>query len=574
MFHSKAFGSPPYKEIDTKFGDKTVTYVTGIMCYICTRAVLLLRVHKTTGYNMKIRLSELTKKIDENSLKRLILLGYLIAMVVQWKSERNIAVADSISYIVGGINLTTIGQFTNPFGEAELWFPPIYPILIGLFSLGGTIDPMYIARGLSFLAGMVTLFVLIRIGSLTVGTYLGLLSATFLLANPLFQFLSMAALSEMIAATFGLAAFVFWLTNIEEGASVKKAAFFGGLVSIACLTRPEYILLLVAWIFIDILMNRDRRSVIHGITALLVCIALLTPYVGYLYLKTGEIVLSNKSEVNIVDGQSKFHNGPRQHINPVTMEIEYSKYPDDFIIEIKRYIFNLQSIFNGYKDIYGTVFVWIYWLGAVYGVIWLWRNGYRRVALGSLAGLGYLPILAHFSVETRYLYGSIPFLTLLTATGTKAFLFDQHKLDDRLHLLRWILITFLALSLLEGYTRYPRWELTTNNTPLEFIRDAALSVRGSLDHNCIVYEWGATFGYYAGCLRGRLTEDNLGLVLRYIRNRSDSLSPYLVINLQATKHYHMSVRNLLRNNKHKGLSLSASFVEGEQKLLLYKVLKE
>ena len=86
-----------------------------------------------------------------------IVLALTLAIVLQWNGPQSIAVADEIAYITGGVNLVVSGEYTNPFGEPELWFPPVYPLLIGCLSLGGLLDAFLVARLISSIAAIGTL---------------------------------------------------------------------------------------------------------------------------------------------------------------------------------------------------------------------------------------------------------------------------------------------------------------------------------------------------------------------------------------------------------------------------------
>ena len=74
---------------------------------------------------------------------------FLALLAVQWRGPGFLPGTDAIAYITGGVNLFTTGSFTNPGGEPELWFPPLYPILIGAASLGGRVDPATVAHLIS-----------------------------------------------------------------------------------------------------------------------------------------------------------------------------------------------------------------------------------------------------------------------------------------------------------------------------------------------------------------------------------------------------------------------------------------
>ena len=107
-------------------------------------------------------LTRLQRFAESRAAVALILAVFGLSIALQWNGSQSVAVADEVAYVVGGVNLITTGTFTNSFGEPELWFPPVYPVLIGVFSLGGWIDPFVVARALSVIAAVATLLILYR----------------------------------------------------------------------------------------------------------------------------------------------------------------------------------------------------------------------------------------------------------------------------------------------------------------------------------------------------------------------------------------------------------------------------
>lgn len=74
-------------------------------------------------------------KINKNTLVVVscCLLFALISSLFLLKMNYIIYEWDSHMYLAAGKNLVTGQGFTRPSGKAELWFPPFYPLLIGIF---------------------------------------------------------------------------------------------------------------------------------------------------------------------------------------------------------------------------------------------------------------------------------------------------------------------------------------------------------------------------------------------------------------------------------------------------------
>jgi 4-amino-4-deoxy-L-arabinose transferase-like glycosyltransferase len=201
---------------------------------------------------------------------------FLLAIFLQWNGAQSVAVADDIAYVTGGVNLVTTGSFTNPFGEPELWFPPVYPLAIGILSLGGLFDPFVVARLISVAAAVVTLILVHRLLERVLSSddsgshYLSLVPtiATLLLAmNPTFQTYANRALSESLAACLTITALSVWL-RVE--ARILRSVLTGLFVALAALTRPECVLVLPLWCGLEVLFRRNLASVKHGLVAGLV----------------------------------------------------------------------------------------------------------------------------------------------------------------------------------------------------------------------------------------------------------------------------------------------------------------
>src|SRR5690348_15698036 len=123
---------------------------------------------------------------------------FAAALFCQWWGNQSVAVADGISYMTGGVNLVRWGVFRNPFGRTEVWFPPLYPLTIGVLSLGGYWDPLLVARLISAGFAVLCLILVYRAGSQAeAGSPLvGIVAAVVLALNPTYQDAANASLSQ------------------------------------------------------------------------------------------------------------------------------------------------------------------------------------------------------------------------------------------------------------------------------------------------------------------------------------------------------------------------------------------
>jgi hypothetical protein len=474
------------------------------------------------------------------------LAAWSITVLLLWDGFTSVVVADSIAYVVAGVNLVESGSYTNAFGEPELWFPPVYPLAIGLLNLSGDVAPETAARVIAAGSALGILVLLV----VPVGRLIGLVASAsavlFLLANPWFELLSVSALSQMPAAFLGFAAAVLWMCTPPERRSILQSLLLGFLCALAILTRPEYLLLLPVLLTIDWLLCRSAfRPLRHG-SALLLMVLCLLPYMTYLQSHTGTLSFSNKGPVNLAQGRADFHGEARQRIDPETLDIALTSFPDDPVTEVQRLMWNGKRI----RQIIAASYRLSTWLPlAALVALGLWtclRDGRARLALGALAGLAYVPAVAYYAVGGSYLFGAIPFLAVPAGIGAA-------KLWRALMSSRWpgrvlagFVLAWSLIAFVEGYSRWLRWHEPVDATQVGTLRSFALTMSASdMSDSCIVYAVEATFGHYAGCRRGRLTSDELPLVLRHIaHNTRPNETAYLLLEVRHRGSYHPTVQGL------------------------------
>lgn len=480
----------------------------------------------------------------------LIVLLFLAAIVLQWNGPQSIAVADEIGYVTSGVNLVATGQFTNPWGKPELWFPPVYPLLIGAFSLGGSLDPFVTARVISVIAAVLSLLILNRIALLlsdnadseegrTTARLIGVISTTLLAANPAFQIFANRGLAESVALCLSLLALHCWLSS---GQSLRGAIITGVVVGLATLTRPECVLVAPLWFGIDWLRQRDWAAFRRGLICGAVLVAMLLPYAAYLHEHTGKWSISNKGAVNLAAGRAAFHQTPREYIDEATLEMGY--YPVDASLptELKRVGFNGSKLVMAFRETY-----WKTPLAAgmgvliVAGVVLLWRRKEQRLVLGLAAGMAYVGVVVLYDVAgAKNLHLALPTLSLLIA-ATIAHVTQMGRW-------KWF-VPICGLVLLvtaEGATRHARWSRSVPIDGLASLREAGTQLRATSTRRGVMYEFGASTAYYSGQWRRYLTPNSLDTILNYIEQHESANAPVFLTVSEATgSSLHPTTRALL-----------------------------
>jgi 4-amino-4-deoxy-L-arabinose transferase-like glycosyltransferase len=453
-----------------------------------------------------------------------VLVLLAIGVFAQWRGEsQSVPNTDNVAYLTCGVSLVRTGSYTNPAGRPELWYPPVYPILIGLLSLAGSLDAMIVARLIVAVASAACVILVWSVGRgrerLPRGT--GFLAALALACNALFQLRANTALSESVATMLSFAAFAVWLRLGRPRSSWRRYAAFGALVGLSFLSRPEGLLLLPLLGLVDLLRRRSFRVILRYSPALAACLLVILPYVAFLSSHTGRLTLTNKSEVNLAQGRARFYRGSsdRQHIDPDTLELTYFHPDVTLASEARRYVSALGLIGGCYAGVYRTPVGAGLLLAALLGAIRLARDARWRLLLGLAAQFAYLLLLAVYAVSIRYLHATLPALCLLTGIGL-AWSIETLRAAGRnvpLRAAAALLCLWAMTGLVEGATRYPRWVREGWGAGPSLLRDAGRALSAKNLHDGTLFAVRDTIPYYSGQLAERLMRDDLGVMTRYMR---------------------------------------------------------
>jgi hypothetical protein len=433
---------------------------------------------------------------------------FLLAVGLQWNSYQMIAVADGVAYVTGGINLVRTGSFVGPWGRLEDWFPPLYPLLIGVFSLGGTLEPVGVGRVVAATASLAALLLTVWMlpGSSDRPSCEGVLAAAVLAANAQFQSSATSLMSEGLACALTLAGLGLYLRWPYDPRTTLRMAT-GACVGLAYLVRPEAIILLPAWMLIDLWTLTWKVTLRNMLVAGAASLVFVIPYVVYLHGLTGRWALTNKSQVTLAFSRAAYYGGSAFQVEPKTLELAYASFDVTSASELRRYSGNLARF---PATLCGEILRC--WLGggvliaAAWGAVVLARERGWRTLLGVLSLGTYLIVVAYYFVGARFMHGVLPSLAVLAGVGLAAWLRIARswaQFPVRACLAALVLI-WVLLGLAESASRWPRWVIVDGPGWKTLLRDAGMQLPTAGLPRGGMYEEGATLGYYAGQVRRRI----------------------------------------------------------------------
>ncbi|MEO8367670.1 MAG: glycosyltransferase family 39 protein [Candidatus Solibacter sp.] len=332
------------------------------------------------------------------------------AAVVEWNGYYSTIGMDGFHYVRAGVSLLSSGQYVNPSGKPEVWFPPVYPILIGIGSLGGRLNPHATARIIS-VAFAIALVPLLWSAAYkcTRSKTAATIAAAILTLNPTFLNYSTASLSEIIATVFLTCALLVWL---RADPSPKSGFLLGLFSAFAYLTRPEAVLPLAVWCLYDLATRqRPLKTLLWTGLAFLICVL---PYNVFLYRTTGHL-FSNKSEVNLAGGRGTYYGWAREWIDPDALTMSYFTPPHPVTLkqEIGRYLAKSKELRYLYTSLVGGTHRAAAALTLIACALALFLALQGRARAGVFSLLLYLAVLPGYSLKDRYLLESLPAMAIL-----------------------------------------------------------------------------------------------------------------------------------------------------------------
>jgi hypothetical protein len=245
-------------------------------------------------------------KIKKENLALLaILLIGIVARIIKF-GEVNL-VTDTVVYSRLGKNLIESGRYI--FGEnynMGIFFPPGYPILIGLINLLFN-DLFLSAKLVSFIVSLGSIFLSYLIGKELYDSKAGLFAALLFAVYPVVLIVSVQGYADAPFIFFLLLSLYLFMKSLEKE-NIVFHAFLGFIFAVTCLVRPEALFLLLLpgmQVFgaFGPTLRFNGRYLSRSIILFLVFVLTLSPYLLFIKNYTGKFSLSGKSNISILLGE-------------------------------------------------------------------------------------------------------------------------------------------------------------------------------------------------------------------------------------------------------------------------------
>lgn len=366
---------------------------------------------------------------------------FLLAVILRTQilSHQSVITTDGVGYATLGKNLIQGHGYVGYEGipvESSLVRSPLYPVFVGLgWKVIG--DAALAGRSISVLFGSLLLFPAYWLGKAIYSREVGIFSALLVAFHPL--------LIEYSGVVLNYAMYSFFLvTAITAGylalrrRTVGMYAATGGLLGFSYLVRPEAIgYLAVVGVSSVVYRGLDDEQVVtpkwvvNLIAFLSVFLLVSSPYLLFLYQKTGAISTGGSSSLNLIIGERVTNPEPLvyEHIvyglteNGTAFAIERYRHIGTFeyiasrpIGMLKRYMFNTYDLYvNVIARSLSLVFFGLVFLG-LFGREWSRERSMDELFLLFVV---LYPVVAFplFFIRPRFLYSTIPITALWAAKG-------------------------------------------------------------------------------------------------------------------------------------------------------------
>lgn len=219
----------------------------------------------------------------------------VVAFFIIYLASRNFGLgttSDSVEYIVASKSFNDGKGFLMLNNQPMVWWPPVYPILLGLVSKIFSADTLNTARNLNSLLFGITVFlsgVLIHRNIKSSFLFTGLCTISILLSFQIIQ-MALMALTELLFICLVLFCFVFLESYMKEN-KTKYLIILAIFVSLAALTR--YIgIILIPWVVLNILIVSNKslnEKIRHILLFMLISSLPVLVWIARNYIQSGTL---------------------------------------------------------------------------------------------------------------------------------------------------------------------------------------------------------------------------------------------------------------------------------------------
>ncbi len=435
-------------------------------------------------------------------------------------------------------------------GVPQLYFPPLYPLLIALFSLV-TRNSELAGRLVSLLAGTCLLLPCAGIAARMYGRKVAYLCTVLAACHPLLIAFSTSVFSEALFATLLMSAVYWTMRCLEEHKSRVQLLLAGIFWGLAYLTRPEAIFYAVAaagMVFlVDLASSRAPKKACLATAWLILPLLLIGgPYAAYLSRSLGGFHFEAKSNVNytigqrlnsgMVPGQAEYgisrdlkQEGPLLDINLYIPRSPYSKS----LRTLSRYVAvaarrNKNEL---YREILpaaslGSPFLLVLIMLGLLRKAWSPQRSLQEALLLMVVSMTVLILLAAHEVTLRYVFPLLPFFLIWAGNGahelgdwassTAALLWPSSPFNRQslASILAYGMIAVILLTAVVGFSH--DHDLFWDDRPeFKTEKNAGLWLR-TIAPGALVASSGTAIPYYAGAVWVPFPYADSSLALKYI----------------------------------------------------------
>jgi len=241
-------------------------------------------------------------------LPKIWLIVLLLALGVRvWRLLDKVTIieGEGVNYARLAENLATGKGWTGTGGQPDLFYPPLYPLLIA-----GTMRAVHNAelagRLIAMCFGVLLIFPIFLISREMYSRRVAYVAALIVALHPLLIGVSTAVYSEFCYLFFLFMAIYYGILSARR-LSLGKAVISGLLLGFAYLTRTEALLTAGFLLLLVFLWGRrNLRKAFATATCLLsACALVAAPYVWFLKAQTGQFRLEGKSANNFAFGEMR-----------------------------------------------------------------------------------------------------------------------------------------------------------------------------------------------------------------------------------------------------------------------------
>jgi 4-amino-4-deoxy-L-arabinose transferase-like glycosyltransferase len=360
---------------------------------------------------------------------------------IYWLSSHTVAIegGDGAEYARIAENLLKGKGYVGTMGGPELVLPPLYPLAIALFAFV-TYNAELAGRLVSLLAGVCLIPLVFAIGLRMYGRTAALIGAFLAACDFVLMDLSTSILSEGLFTLF-LAAGVWYGLRALERDAAPEYLFAGLFWGLAYLTRPEAMafpsILALIILSVALLERRSiRKAVINSVILTATFLLIAVPYIAFLRIHTGKILLDGKHNLNYTIGQrlnsgmnedkaqwgftgrGPAEEGPLLDSTPFITRSPYSESPGTLASYLAKSVRRNADRF--YHVILGWAFgapILFFTAVGLFRRPWTRERAVREVFLLSITGFLPAVCLAAFLVRPRFIIPVLPFLLLWASNG-------------------------------------------------------------------------------------------------------------------------------------------------------------